>query len=50
VAPNTRVIRGGAFNTPDSLATAWMRAFYPEDTPSDKLPNTGFRCAKGLVR
>jgi formylglycine-generating enzyme required for sulfatase activity/tRNA A-37 threonylcarbamoyl transferase component Bud32 len=47
ISPYTRVIRGGAFNTPDSLATAWMRAFYPEDTPPDKLPNTGFRCVRG---
>ncbi len=41
-----RVIRGGAFNTPDSLATTWMRGFYPASTRSDELPYTGFRCAR----
>ena len=39
------VIRGGAFNTADSLATATYRGYLsPETAPSD-LSFTGFRCA-----
>lgn len=41
-----RVIRGGAFNTPDAIATAWVRGYSrPMTSPSD-LEFTGFRCAK----
>ena len=40
-----RVIRGGAFNTPDSLATSWNRVPYPPDAPREVLQATGFRCA-----
>ena len=39
------VIRGGAFDTADSLATATYRGYLrPETAPSD-LSRTGFRCA-----
>jgi formylglycine-generating enzyme required for sulfatase activity/tRNA A-37 threonylcarbamoyl transferase component Bud32 len=40
-----RVIRGGAFDTADSLATGWMRGYLKESAPPAELPNTGFRCA-----
>jgi len=40
-----RVIRGGANDTPDSLATPWMRGYLPVSTKPADLPNTGFRCA-----
>ncbi len=40
-----RVIRGGAFNTRVSLATAWIRVAYPETATSEQLAQTGFRCA-----
>jgi serine/threonine-protein kinase len=39
-----RVIRGGAFDTNDSIATAWMRGYLSASSSSDDLPNTGFRC------
>ena len=40
-----RVIRGGAFDTSDSLATGWMRGYLKASAPPAELPNTGFRCA-----
>jgi formylglycine-generating enzyme required for sulfatase activity len=39
-----RVIRGGAFDTGDSLATAWWRGYLRATSPASALPNTGFRC------
>src|SRR5205085_1012855 len=39
-----RVIRGGAFDTADSVATAWWRGHLETTTPASDLPNTGFRC------
>ncbi|MEO5568636.1 MAG: bifunctional serine/threonine-protein kinase/formylglycine-generating enzyme family protein [Gemmatimonadaceae bacterium] len=43
LATNYRVIRGGAFNTPDNIATTWLRGYIP---PSTEPEFTGFRCAK----
>jgi formylglycine-generating enzyme required for sulfatase activity len=40
-----RVIRGGAFNTPDSIATALVRGYNRPITLRDQLALTGFRCA-----
>ena len=40
-----RVIRGGAFDTSDSLANAWHRGYLAESAGASSLPNTGFRCA-----
>jgi formylglycine-generating enzyme required for sulfatase activity len=40
-----RVIRGGAFDTNDSAATAWWRGYMKLTSPATALPNTGFRCA-----
>lgn len=40
-----RVIRGGAFDTSDSVATAWWRGYLAETSAAPALPNTGFRCA-----
>jgi formylglycine-generating enzyme required for sulfatase activity len=39
-----RVIRGGAFDTNDSNATAWTRGYLNAGATSAELPNTGFRC------
>ncbi|CAN5374365.1 hypothetical protein BH09GEM1_BH09GEM1_30550 [soil metagenome] len=41
-----RVIRGGGFDTEDSLAAGWMRGYLRATTSPDQLPNTGFaaRC------
>jgi serine/threonine-protein kinase len=39
-----RVIRGGAFNTADSLATAWMRGYARVSAQAADLQFTGFRC------
>ena len=39
-----RVIRGGAYDTDDSLATGWVRGFWPADALAEKLVRTGFRC------
>ena len=40
-----RVIRGGAFGTADTIATAWYRGYNrPATSPAD-LEQTGFRCA-----
>jgi formylglycine-generating enzyme required for sulfatase activity len=41
-----RVIRGGAFNTPDAIATAWLRGYNRPSTAPEALEFTGFRCAK----
>jgi iron(II)-dependent oxidoreductase len=41
-----RVIRGGAFDTSDSLATGWMRGYQRVNARSAELPNTGFRCVR----
>ena len=40
-----RVIRGGASNTPESLATIWVRGYARPDSPRQALQYTGFRCA-----
>jgi formylglycine-generating enzyme required for sulfatase activity len=40
-----RVIRGGAFDTNDSNATAWTRGYLRVTSASGELPKTGFRCA-----
>ena len=40
-----RVIRGGAFDTSDEIASAWTRGYLKAATPGSQLPNTGFRCA-----
>ncbi len=46
--PNDYVIRGGAFNTPDSLADATYRGYQPAASPARanraNLAATGFRC------
>jgi formylglycine-generating enzyme required for sulfatase activity/tRNA A-37 threonylcarbamoyl transferase component Bud32 len=39
-----RVIRGGAFDSGDSVATSWWRGYARVDAPATSLPNTGFRC------
>jgi formylglycine-generating enzyme required for sulfatase activity/tRNA A-37 threonylcarbamoyl transferase component Bud32 len=40
------VIRGGAFNTPDSLATATTRGYLPHaESDRSTYAGTGFRCA-----
>jgi formylglycine-generating enzyme required for sulfatase activity/tRNA A-37 threonylcarbamoyl transferase component Bud32 len=39
-----RVIRGGAFDTNDSVATAWWRGYVSATSAPAALPNTGFRC------
>jgi serine/threonine protein kinase len=41
-----RVIRGGAFDTPDRVATTWFRGFNRPDAPAIELATTGFRCAR----
>jgi len=40
-----RVVRGGAFNTPDSIATGLVRGFNRLSASRDELALTGFRCA-----
>ena len=45
---NFGVIRGGAFNTPDAIATAWVRGYSRPSTTPEALASTGFRCAKPL--
>jgi formylglycine-generating enzyme required for sulfatase activity len=40
-----RVVRGGAFSTPDSIATALVRGYNRPIAPRDQLALTGFRCA-----
>jgi len=39
-----RVIRGGAFDTSDSIATAWTRGYSKVTASPSDLQNTGFRC------
>jgi len=39
-----RVIRGGAFDTSDSIATTWTRGYSKVTAPPSDLANTGFRC------
>ncbi len=39
------VIRGGAFDTPDAMATATYRVYYPPTADRTALQKTGFRCA-----
>ena len=46
---NYRVIRGGAFDTIDSVATGWVRGYLRFDMPGTQLPNTGFRCVIPLL-
>jgi formylglycine-generating enzyme required for sulfatase activity/tRNA A-37 threonylcarbamoyl transferase component Bud32 len=38
------VIRGGAFNTPDSTASTTLRGYAPPAAPRASLDKTGFRC------
>ena len=45
-SPNDFVIRGGAFNTPDSIADATRRGYVP--AMSTDLASTGFRCVVPL--
>jgi iron(II)-dependent oxidoreductase len=45
-----RVVRGGAFNTPDSIATALVRGYNRPIAPRDQLAATGFRCAMNARR
>lgn len=45
---DTYVIRGGAFNTPDSLATALYRGYMPPEVERRFLRALGFRCAVGM--
>lgn len=40
-----RVIRGGAFDTPDTLVAAWSRGYASPVASRDQLSRTGFRCA-----
>lgn len=40
-----RVIRGGAFNTPDSMASVFIRGYALPTASRDALLSTGFRCA-----
>ena len=39
------VIRGGAFNTPDSAASPTLRGYAPPAADRSTLDKTGFRCA-----
>jgi formylglycine-generating enzyme required for sulfatase activity len=41
-----RVIRGGAFNTLDTIATAWWRGYLKATADASQLQSTGFRCAR----
>ena len=43
---NTMVIRGGAFNTLDRLATVSFRGYSPPTTKPEDLAATGFRCVR----
>lgn len=40
-----RVIRGGAYDTEDAIATTWKRGYLRQSTPAEYLNTTGFRCA-----
>jgi formylglycine-generating enzyme required for sulfatase activity/tRNA A-37 threonylcarbamoyl transferase component Bud32 len=44
-----RVIRGGAFDSSDSVATGWWRGYARSNAGAASLPNTGFRCARQLT-
>ena len=44
-----RVIRGGAFDTKDDIATGWMRGYLKASAAPDELPNTGFRCVTSVA-
>ena len=44
-----RVIRGGAFDTRDEIATGWMRGYLKVSSTPAELPNTGFRCASTVT-
>lgn len=41
-----RVIRGGAFDSADSISTGWFRGYNRPSTDPEYLKTTGFRCAK----
>ena len=41
-----RVIRGGAFDSGDAIATGWARGYLKPTTAPEQLHTTGFRCAK----
>jgi formylglycine-generating enzyme required for sulfatase activity len=43
-----RVIRGGAHNTHDSVATSWWRLPYHPSSERQYLDATGFRCAMSV--
>ena len=45
-----RVIRGGAYNTGESIATGWFRGYNRPSTNPEDLKYTGFRCAKTAAR
>jgi len=45
-----RIVRGGAFNTPDSLATSLVRGYNRPIAPRNQLALTGFRCAMNAQR
>src|SRR5205823_5752806 len=44
-----RVIRGGAFDSRDDVATGWFRGFNFPSTDRENLKTTGFRCARYKV-
>ncbi len=46
----TYVIRGGAYDTPESLADATYRGYMPPAADRQNLRATGFRCAVGLAK
>jgi formylglycine-generating enzyme required for sulfatase activity/tRNA A-37 threonylcarbamoyl transferase component Bud32 len=39
------VIRGGAYDTPENVATPWYRGYFNAVAPAKDLDRTGFRCA-----
>ena len=46
---DTYVIRGGAYNTPDSFADATWRGYQPRLADRNAIANTGFRCMTPLA-
>lgn len=44
-----RVIRGGAFDSPEGSATPWVRGYQLPSTPPAMLNRTGFRCARAVL-
>jgi len=46
---NYRVIRGGAFDTNDSMATGFVRGYARATARPEDLPNTGFRCVVSAI-